>query len=191
MKKLFWLFLFGCVACAQVPYNVKFQNFIVPTFKADSIKYTSWFNIADLSNVIVTARFSDTANAGFKGDSCAFFYFLELGNITYNVNGGFDTALYQLPIVLDTVNATVDANWKTATYNTVDASGVMTEILKALDSVKVSGFGTNSRGITIPASCYARVGVRGIAGNKVGAFVRVSIDVVQFRALKVDSKYGE
>ena len=173
----------------QMPENVKYRNFIIPSFKADSVKYSPWFNVADLANIVVQARFDDTTSDGFADDSCCFTYALQLGNVCFNANGRYDTAALGQPILIDSVNTTVAAKWRPLTVCTyLQDDGTYADSLGVLDSTLVTGFGTNGHSITPSPSCFGRILIKGGSDNKVENFIRLTIDVIQFKATKVSNR---
>jgi hypothetical protein len=144
----------------------------VPTFKADSARYSQTFQMSQYENLRITALADDTSEAGFASDSIAFFYWIETGHPVYNANGKLDTTWMRTsPILIDTFK--IDSANCAITYRTLEDEGFYNIPRKKIDTLMVTGFSAQSRNVTPEWDVFYRIGVKGIAGNKVASFIKL------------------
>lgn len=155
----------------------------VGAFKADSLKYSAVFpEWSSYQEKSIDVWFSDTAHAGFIGDSVAFYYWLEVGRRTALRTGKLDT-IWNRVCVIDSVRmcgaTAADTARFTLALGVMDGTGAYTEQMKYIDTTDLTGYAHNGHSVSAAWGTLARIGFKGLTGNRVGKFVLLCCGIGQ------------
>lgn len=181
MRKVVGLLVFLCsFTFAQVDNATGWgDTAMINGFKADSLKYSKWFNLSTYENCRFLCLVDDTASAGFASDSVSFYWGLQFGTNCLNGNNKPDTAIgARLQIDTFTIVGTGSANLAMA-IRAIDSTGFFPLALKRVDSTAVTGFMTQDRSVAPEWAPVVRFWAKGLTGNKVGAPLKLRFAKVQ------------
>lgn len=148
------------------------QSNITDTLGAGDVAYSSVYNLSKWEDIRLVVKCDDTTSAGFASDSVAVFYGYQTATVVLNSSGGRDT-LYDDRIVLDTM---LSSEFGTVADGSVAASGALTRTWGGADTLSVSGYACQSRWFVPEWDYLIRFFVQGLAGNKAGAALELSVE---------------
>lgn len=138
---------------------------ITDTLAADSIAYSSSFQLSRHEDIRLLVKVDDTTSAGFAADSVQLRYGYQTGHATLNGSGLRDTAWDEL-IILDTLSSD---NFGSTTEGSVAFDGTLTRAWGGVDTTNVAGYAYQSRWFVPEWDVYIRFFVYGMAGNNADA----------------------
>lgn len=153
-------------------------------FKADSLKYSRLLKLSAYENVRIDMFANDTNTAGYGSDSVAFEWGVQNVHTCYNASGALDT-VFSNRFTIDTFRISV-ANCVPATveFDSLTGSPVKMQLRK-IDTLNVTGLAYQTRNPSVEWDDMFRVWIKGLTGNRVGGFVRVTSMVTRRLASSV------
>lgn len=145
--------------------------------KYDTTKFSKVFKLTAGENIRVVLKANDTTTVRFASDSLGISWGYQTLCPCNNSSGVADTCVDQL-IKLDSL---VPAGFgdNSAVVGTTDADGTITRSVAIGDTVKCSGYVTQSKWFQPEWDVYVRFWVKGIANNKKTVAVPAIIDVLR------------
>jgi hypothetical protein len=143
--------------------------------KYDTVKFSKVFKLTAGENIRVILKANDTTTVRFASDSLGIRWGYQTMCPCYNSSGVADTCVDQL-IKLDSL---VPAGFgdNSTVVGTTDADYTITRSVAIGDTVKCSGYVTQTKAFQPEWDVYVRFWVRGIGANKKTTAVPAVIDV--------------
>ena len=187
MIRAFLLVLFASLSAFSAPqFSTGWQDTnTYVNFRADSLKLGAVVNLNGgyCNTLIIEAN--DTSTAGYAADSIKFKFGYRLGYSVINASGKLDTSWgYKVTVgQISTIPADTAGKWIShAIFTTTDSTtGQEIPLIGMMDTMLVAGFLTTEAAFTsFPKTAqYVQPWVMGLAGNKLGSFVKVRSQIMQ------------
>lgn len=160
----------------------------IASFRADSLKYSKVFPLAQYENIRLDVICDDTSSAGRGSDSAKFTYFIEYGHPELDLSNKLDTVWSTLDrLVIGTFDALTATNF-TAVDRTIASDGTYDLPGTTIDTLSFAvGRGSlQSRSFTSEYDVLFRVGFKGLTGNNKDAFLKLRLSVNRRIGMKIN-----
>jgi len=178
--------LSGMAFCDWENSTGPYDTTIVSNFRSDSLKYSKVMSISAYQNAVIVVSADDTSAAGFASDSINFAIKYRLGLRTWGKlsNSGklYPDTAWSKEWALDTFNIKgTNKIYQAAADQTIDqTTDQPLSTYGLIDTLNVSKFATLIRTPIIPAWAeLIQIEVKGLAGNKIGSYIRLIIQKTQ------------
>ena len=178
---LFLLLIIGCVSAdksdrTELTTGYRYRDTITD-FRADSVKYSDWFNMSGFNNIRVDMMINDTSSAGFVSDSINATWGIQTSRYLPDTN---ETAFRKRGMIMYTCDS---LNIYSATYEPiyydVITGPTFTKTGNVVDTLGTGGFNIQSANPSPEYDVYMRVWVKGGAGNEIGSFLDTRCVITQ------------
>jgi hypothetical protein len=178
-KILLLAFVTVSLGFSQDNFNGYKDTSNISGFRADSLKYSKVYELSKWENVRIDVMANDTATANLSADSTKFYWWIETGHPCLNASNQLDTFWTKVdPLVIDTFDITTAGN-RAITYRLLGTDGTYNGPSKTIDTATVSGFAVQSRAFTAEWDVWARIGHKGMTGNKTTTYIKLRDNMVR------------
>lgn len=176
MKKFLLSILFPLVIFAQTNNtNGWGDTCTVTTFKKDSTKVSTVWNMSGFENMRCDVFAADTDAAGFSTDSIKFLFQVRTGHRVLNASNAVDTDWTNWG-TLDTFDI-ASAGEAVATYDST--TGSMIQKWREIDTTSLTGYASQSIPYSPDWDELIQLRAKGLTGNNVGSFLKLRFSLTR------------